>query len=41
MEVVKFETFEEKLVKLRNELVLVDKDVAALCQKFLLKKGST
>jgi len=29
MEVVKFETFEEKLVKLRNELVLVDKDVAA------------
>lgn len=30
MEVVKFETLEEKLVKLRNELVLVDKDVAAL-----------
>ncbi len=30
MEIVKFETLEEKLAKLRNELVLVDKDVAAL-----------
>ena len=30
MDIIKFETLENKLIKVRNELVLLDKDVASL-----------